>query len=143
MSCFDSRQENQQAAAHKALQVRTVISKYKGQKTCPNLFKETWQYIGSDQKNSNVLMSCFDSRREKQQAAAQGALRVRTVIPKAKGHYWLFSGDKERTRKRPECRWYVLVRVRSCDSSTLIRCTPILIWSSSKESAICSIVIRE
>ena len=46
---------------------------------------------------------------EKQQAAAQEALRVRMVIPKAKGHYWLFSGDKERTRKRPECRWYVLV----------------------------------
>ena len=51
-----------------------------------------------DWKNSSLLMSCFDSRREKQ-AAAQ-ALRVRTVIPKAKGHYWLFSGDKEK-KKRP------------------------------------------
>ena len=34
-------------------------------------------------------------------------------------------------------------RVRSCNSSTLIRCTPILIWSFSKESAIWSILIRE
>ena len=32
-------------------------------------------------------------------------------------------------------------RVRSCDSSTLIRCTPILIWSFSKESAKWSILI--
>ena len=34
-------------------------------------------------------------------------------------------------------------RVRSCVSSALIRCTPILIWSFSKESAKWSIIIRE
>ena len=34
-------------------------------------------------------------------------------------------------------------RVRSCDSSMLIRCTPILIWSFCKESAIWSILMRE
>ena len=34
-------------------------------------------------------------------------------------------------------------RVRSCDRSTFIRCTPILIWSFSKESAIWTILIRE
>ena len=33
--------------------------------------------------------------------------------------------------------------VKSYDSSTFIRCTPILIWSFSKESAIWSILIRE
>ena len=31
------------------------------------------------------------------------------------------------------------IRVRSCDSSTFIRCTPISIWSFSKESEIWSI----
>ena len=38
-------------------------------------------------------------------------------------------------------RFFHTHRVRSCDSSTLIRCTPILIWSFSKESAIWSILI--
>ena len=38
-------------------------------------------------------------------------------------------------------RSFIPVRVRSCDSSTFIRCTPILIWSFSKESAIWSILI--
>ena len=33
------------------------------------------------------------------------------------------------------------IRVRSCDSSAFIICTPILIWSFSKESAIWSILI--
>ena len=35
----------------------------------------------------------------------------------------------------------VITRVRSCVSSTFIRCTPILIWSFSKESSIWSILI--
>ena len=34
-------------------------------------------------------------------------------------------------------------RVRSCDRLAFIRCTPILIWSFSKRSAIWSILIRE
>ena len=34
-------------------------------------------------------------------------------------------------------------RLRSCDSSEFIKCTPILIWSLNKESAIWSILIRE
>jgi hypothetical protein len=33
--------------------------------------------------------------------------------------------------------------VRSCDISTLIRCTPILIWGFSKKSAIWSILIQK
>ena len=33
------------------------------------------------------------------------------------------------------------IRVRSCDSSAFIRCTPKLIWSFRKESAIWSILI--
>ena len=34
-------------------------------------------------------------------------------------------------------------RVRSCNISKFIRCTPILTWTFSKESAIWSILIRE
>ena len=40
----------------------------------------------------------------------------------------------ESTRAKSGLR-NVLIRVRSCDSSTFTRCTPILIWGFSKESA--------
>ena len=113
MSCFDSI-EKQQAAAQEALWVRTVISKYKGQIMCPNLFKDTnilvllrktlmfWcRALIPDEKSSKL-------RRKKPYELGRSSRRPKAII----GY---FLGTKKEPEKCPSVVGTgVLVRTSCC-----------------------------
>ena len=127
-----------------ALQVRTVIPKANGSNSSiqyPNHLNpiSKHQYIGSDQKNSNVLMPCFDSRREKAASCDARSLTSQDGHPEGQRPLLaIFWGQRKEPEKGPSV---ALILVFWCLLAAAETNLQVLWYDSLKHLPQCSAVV--